>query len=222
MGETGALPAVDTAAGRPPAMMIRVLLAQDRNLIRGALAALLDREDDIAVVAEAAERAEIAALAVRSRPDVVVLDLDLLGLDYLSTLHSLVAAIPGPGVLVLTDLRQSSLLSSTLPHEPRVGFVTKEAPPSRLPAAIRLMARGEPAVDPELAVHALTSRDNPLTRREREVLGMAAAGAPAKEIAAKLFLSAGTVRNYLSSSIGKTGARTRIEAIRIARDAGWL
>jgi two-component system response regulator DesR len=203
-------------------MVTRVLIAQDRTLIRGALAALLDREDDIAVVAEAAECADIVGQATRSRPDVVVLDLDLLGLDYLSALQSLVIKLPGTGLLVLTDLRQSSLLASTLPRERRVGFVTKEAPPARLAEAVRLMARGEPAVDPELAVHALTNRDNPLTRREREVLGMAAAGAPAKEIAAKLFLSAGTVRNYLSSSIGKTGARTRIEAIRIAQDAGWL
>jgi two-component system response regulator DesR len=203
--------------------LIRVLLAQDRTLIRGALAALLDREIDIKVVAQVGELDEVVRTARRCRPEVVVLDLDLVDIDHLSALAGLARALPGHGVLVLTDLKHSALLATKAPRElPRVGFLSKEAPPSRLLDAVRRMARGEATLDPELAVAALTGRGNPLTAREREVLGMAAAGAPAKEIAARLFLATGTVRNYLSSSMGKTGARTRIEAIRIARDAGWL
>jgi two-component system response regulator DesR len=203
--------------------LIRVLLAQDRTLIRGALAALLDREIDIKVVGQVGELDEVVRTARRCRSEVVVLDLDLVDIDHLSALAGLARALPGHGVLVLTDLKHSALLATRGHRElPRVGFLSKEAPPSRLLDAVRRMARGEPTLDPELAVAALTGRGNPLTAREREVLGMAAAGAPAKEIAARLFLATGTVRNYLSSSMGKTGARTRIEAIRIARDAGWL
>lgn len=175
------------------------------------------------VVAQVGELAQVVRAARRWRPDVVVFDLDLVDIDQLSALAGLSAALPGHGLLVLTDLKHSALLATEGPRTlPRVGFLSKEAPPTRLLEAVRRLSRGEPTLDPELAVAALTGRGNPLTAREREVLGMAAAGAPAKEIAARLFLATGTVRNYLSSSMGKTGARTRIEAIRIAREAGWL
>jgi two-component system, NarL family, response regulator DesR len=201
----------------------RVLLAHHGTLLRGALAALLGRESDIDVVAEVAELGEVVAAARRRRTDLVILDLDLVDMDHLSVLASLTHALPTQGLLVLTDVRQSALLATTASRElPQVGFVSKQAPPTRLVEAVRQLARGEPTLDPQLAVAALTGRGNPLTAREREVLVLAAAGAPAKEIAARLFLATGTVRNYLSSSMGKTGARTRIEAIRIAQDAGWL
>jgi two-component system response regulator DesR len=203
--------------------VIRVLLAHGRTLIRGALAALLGQEVDLDVVAEVAELHQVIAMAHRSRPDLVILDLDLVDTDHLAALASLTQALPNKALLVLTDVRQSSLLAATASRElPQVGFVSKQAPPARLVDAVRKLSRGEPALDPQLAVAALTGRGNPLTAREREVLMLAAAGAPAKEIAARLFLATGTVRNYLSSSMGKTGARTRIEAIRIAQEAGWL
>ena len=192
-------------------------------MIRGALAALLGQEDDIEVVADVASLADVVPMAERCRPDLVILDADLVDMDHLAALTTLARALPNKGLLMLTDVKQSALLASTASRElPLVGFVSKQAPPVRLVDAVRKLSRGEPAVDPTLAVAALTGRGNPLTAREREVLVLAAAGAPAKEIAARLFLATGTVRNYLSSSMGKTGARTRIEAIRIAQDAGWL
>jgi two-component system response regulator DesR len=209
----------DSAAG---CALIRILLAQDRTLIRGALAALLRQEADIEVAGEVAELGDVVTAARRCRAEVVILDLDLVGIDHLSALARLTRALSGQGLLVLTDIRQSALLAAA-PHDlSQVGFVSKQAPPTRLVEAVRKLAKGEPTLDPQLAVAALTGRGNPLTAREREVLVLAAAGAPAKEIAARLFLATGTVRNYLSSSMGKTGARTRIEAIRIAQDAGWL
>jgi two-component system response regulator DesR len=217
-------PVDDHGGGRPArSTLIRVLLAQDRTLIRGALAALLGQEADIDVVADVAELGEVVPAARRCRPDLVILDLDLVEIDHLSTLAALTRALPGDGLLVLTDVKQSALLATTVARElPQVGFLSKQAPPARLVEAVRKLANGEPTLDPQLAVAALTGRGNPLTAREREVLMLAAAGAPAKEIAARLFLATGTVRNYLSSSMGKTGARTRIEAIRIAQQAGWL
>jgi two-component system, NarL family, response regulator DesR len=216
---------VDDHGGGQPARstLIRVLLAQDRTLIRGALVALLGQEADIDVVADVAELGEVVPAARRCRPDLVILDLDLVDTDHLSTLAALTRALPGDGLLVLTDVRQSALLATAVARElPQVGFLSKQAPPARLVEAVRKLANGEPTLDPQLAVAALTGRGNPLTAREREVLLLAAAGAPAKEIAARLFLATGTVRNYLSSSMGKTGGRTRIEAIRIAQEAGWL
>jgi two-component system response regulator DesR len=203
--------------------VIRVLLAQNGTLIRGALAALLGQEADIDVVADVAELGEVVAAARRCHTDLVILDLDLVDIDHLSALAGLTRALPSQGLLVLTDVRQSALLATAAPRElPQVGFVSKQTSPTRLVEAVRQLARGEPTLDPQLAVAALTGRGNPLTVREREVLMLAAGGAPAKEIAARLFLATGTVRNYLSSSMGKTGARTRIEAIRIAQEAGWL
>jgi two-component system response regulator DesR len=203
--------------------VIRVLLAHGSTLIRGALAALLRQEADLDVVAEVGAIRDVVPMAHRCTPDLVILDLDLVDIDHLAALASLSGALPNKALLVLTDLKQSSLLATTASRElPQVGFVSKQAPPARLVDAAQKLSRGEPALDPQLAVAALTGRGNPLTAREREVLVLAAAGAPAKEIAARLFLATGTVRNYLSSSMGKTGARTRIEAIRIAQEAGWL
>jgi two-component system response regulator DesR len=203
--------------------VIRILLAHGRALLRGALAALLSLETDVDVVAEVGGLDEVVPMARRCRPDLVILDLDLVDIDHLAALAELSRALPNKALLVLADVKQSSLLASTASRElPQVGFVSKQAPPARLVEAVRKLSRGEPTLDPQLAVAALTSRGNPLTTREREVLALAAAGAPAKEIAARLFLATGTVRNYLSSIMGKTGARTRIEAIRIAQEAGWL
>ncbi len=203
--------------------MIRILLAHGRALLRGALAALLCQEADVDVVAEVGGLDEVVPMAHRCRPDLVILDLDLVDIDHLAALSNLSRALPNKALLVLADVKQSSLLANTASRElPQVGFVSKQAPPARLVEAVRKLSRGEPTLDPQLAVAALTGRGNPLTTREREVLVLAAAGAPAKEIAARLFLATGTVRNYLSSSMGKTGARTRIEAIRIAQEAGWL
>ena len=201
--------------------LIRVVLAKDGALTRGAMAALLGQEDDIAIVAESAHGPEVLAAATRHRPDVVLLDAELPAADWRSLCPELWKTAPGCQVLVLVDTRQCGRVARTFPRwAPRVGFVVSEAPPLRLVEAIRRMARGEQFLDPDLAVAAVTALDNPFTLRELEVLKLAAKGV--REIASQLCLALGTVRNHLSRIITKTGARTRIEAIRIAQDAGWL
>lgn len=204
--------------------MIRVLLAQRGRLVREALSAVLAAENDLEVVAQLAHADEVLPTARRDRPHVAVLDIALPGPTPVTELcPTLCTALPACGVLILLDRQSGPGVGRSLARlAPRVGFLSMETSPYDLVESVRQLARGEPVLDAEVAVAALTAGENPLTERECEVLRMAVDGAPAKEIAQKLFLSAGTVRNYLSRILAKTGARTRIEAIRIAQEAGWI
>lgn len=201
--------------------MIRVLLAEDQHLIRGALAALLMLEGDIQVVAEVGRGDEIVPAALAARPDVAVLDIELPGIDGLEAAEQLWQELPDCGVLVLTGYGRPGNLRRALQAHVR-GFLVKDAPAARLADALRRVARGERVVDPELVAAALEAGDNPLSPREVAVLRETAAGASADEVARRLHLSPGTVRNYLSNAMSKVGARNRLDAIRIARDTGWL
>lgn len=201
--------------------MIRVLLAEDVNMVRGALVALLSMEPDIEVVAEVDHGDRVVPMALECTPDIAVLDVDLPGVDGLAAATSLHEVLPSCGTLILTSLNRPGVLRRAL--SARVsGFLFKDAPPEQLAAAIRKVSAGERVVDPELVLAAWEHSQNPLTRREAEVLHLAAQGAPVGEIAAELFLSAGTVRNYLSVVVHKLNARNRVDAIRIAQAAGWL
>jgi two-component system, NarL family, response regulator DesR len=201
--------------------VIRVLIAEDMHMIRGALVALLTLEDDMTVVAELDRGDQILDAALRTRPDVAVLDIDLPGLDGLAAAASLHEHLPGCRTLVLTGLSQPGHLLRALTAHVR-GFIVKDAPASTLAAGIRAVAAGERVIDPELVAAALETGATPLTSRESDVLRAADSGLPTEQIAARLSLSPATVRNYLSNAITKVGGRNRIDAIRIARDAGWL
>lgn len=201
--------------------VIRVLIAEDMHLIRGALVALLSLEDDMEVVAELERGDEIVATAERVRPDVAVVDIDLPGLDGLTAAEQLHAVLPGCRTLVLTGLSQPGNLLRALKAHVR-GFIVKDAPADSLADGIRRVAAGQRVIDPGLVAAALETGASPLTGRESDVLRAAQDGISTGEIATRLSLSPATVRNYLSNAISKTGARNRIDAIRIARDAGWL
>lgn len=201
--------------------MIRVLVAEDQHLIRGALIALVGLEPDMEVVAEVDRGDEIEATALQARPDVAVLDIDLPGIDGLSAAARLQATLPTCQVLVLTGLTQPSHLLRALKTGVR-GFLSKDAPVDQLAAGIRSVADGVRVLDPALVAAALETGTSPLTDREADVLRAAASGDSVEQIAAALYLSGGTVRNYLSNAIAKLGARNRIDAIRVATDAGWL
>lgn len=203
--------------------VIEVVVALRGTLARGALAAVLAYEKDIEVVAELADAREVLRIpAAASAPQVVVLDMNLLETAEVSRVRELWSTVPDTRFLLLIDVHKPPAGRVLVQCAPQVGFVATDASPTRLVEAIRQMARGEAVLDPEVAVAALTAAENPLTPREREILAIAAEGAPAKEIAARLYLAVGTVRNNLSRILAKTGARTRIEAIKIAQDAGWL
>lgn len=201
--------------------MIRVLLAEDQAMVRGALAALLRMEGDIEIVAEAARGDEAVSLALATQPDVALLDIEMPGGDGLATASRLHHQLPTCRVLILTTFGQPGYLRRAL-ESSVVGFLVKDAPPAQLAAAIRRVAAGERVVDPTLAIAALSVGDNPLTDRECEVLQAAAGGASIADIALAVSLSVGTVRNYLSSAIQKLGARNSREAARIAKQKGWL
>ncbi|MEU4225594.1 response regulator transcription factor [Nonomuraea sp. NPDC026600] len=201
--------------------MIRVLIAEDMHMIRSALVALLSLEDDMEVVAEIERGDEVLAAALRVRPDVAVLDIDMPGLDGLSAAEQLFERLPGCRTLVLTGLSQPGNLLRALKVHVR-GFIVKDAPAQTLTDGIRRIARGERVIDPELVAAALETGSSPLTARETDVLRAAGTGISIAEIAVHLSLSQATVRNYLSNAIGKVGGRNRIDAIRISRDAGWL
>ncbi|GAA3146195.1 response regulator transcription factor [Planomonospora alba] len=201
--------------------MIRVLLAEDMHMIRSALVALLRLESDIEVVAEVVRGDEIVPAALRSRPDVAVLDIDLPGVDGITASVELRERLPGCRVLVLTALGRPGQVRRALGCGIEA-FLVKDAPGDRLADAVRRTAQGLRVLDPELVAAAMEYGSSPLTPREREVLAEAARGAPAEEIAARLHLSSGTVRNYLTGAIAKTGARNKVDAIRIAQDAGWI
>ncbi|MEV4253964.1 response regulator transcription factor [Spirillospora sp. NPDC049652] len=202
-------------------MTIRLLLADDQELIRTALAALLDLEDDFEVVAQVGRGDEVVAAAERERPDVALLDVEMPGLDGLAAAAVLTGRVPDCRVVILTTFGRAGYLRRAM-EAGAVGFVVKDAPAEALADAIRRVARGERVVDPALAAATLAAGASPLTARERDVLNASRSGASVAEIARKLFLSEGTVRNYLSAAIAKTGAQNRMEALRLADDRGWL
>jgi two-component system response regulator DesR len=201
--------------------VIRVLIAEDMHMIRGALVALLSLEADMEVVAELERGDQVLDAALRTRPDVAVVDIDMPGLDGLSAAEVLHERLPECRTLVLTGLSQPGNLLRALKVHVR-GFIVKDAPAENLADGIRRVARGERVIDPELVSAALETGSTPLTPREADVLRAAESGISTEEIGARLALSSATVRNYLSNAISKVGGRNRIDAIRIARDAGWL
>ena len=197
------------------------MVAEDEHLIRGALIALIELEDDMEVVADV-DRGDLVVAAARSaRPDVAVLDIEMPGIDGLTAAGLLRDEAPDVRVLILTGLGQPGHLTRAL--ETQVGgFMRKNAPSDELADAIRRVAKGQRFLDPELVAVALDLGTSPLTAREADVLSAAAEGGSTEDIGRALFLSSATVRNYLSNAISKLGARNRIDAIRIAREAGWL
>lgn len=201
--------------------MIRVLIAEDQHMIRGALVALLSFESDMRVVAELERGDQIVVTALSTRPDVAVLDIDLPGLDGLSAAEQLHQQLPECRTLILTGLGKPSNLLRALKAHVR-GFIVKDAPAQTLADGIRRTFNGERVIDPELVADALETGSSPLTTREADVLRAAESGITTEQIAVLLSLSPTTVRNYLSNAIGKVGARNRIDAIRISRNAGWL
>jgi two-component system, NarL family, response regulator DesR len=201
--------------------VIRVLLAEDQNLVREALAALLSLEDDIEVVAQVARGDEVAGAAAESKADVALLDIEMPGMDGLAAAAELRRASPGVKIVILTTFGRPGFLRRAM-ESGVSGFIVKDSPGSKLAGTVRRAVAGERVIDPDLAVAALSEGVNPLTQRERDVLAASADGSMISAIASRLYLSEGTVRNYLSSCIQKTGARSRAEALRIADDRGWL
>ena len=201
--------------------MIRVLLAEDQAMVRGALAALLSREPDIEVVAEVARGDEVVEAAQTAQPDVALLDIEMPGGDGLTTAQALRKAVPTCRCVILTTFGRSGYLRRAM-ESGAVGFLLKDAPAAELAVALRRVMAGERVVDPDLALSALSEGSNPLTPRERDVLSASLFGASLAEIAAQLVLSEGTVRNHLSTAMQKLGAQNRMEAARIAEQKGWL
>jgi len=200
--------------------MIRVLLVERMNLLRTSLATLLSYADDLLLVGELATMGETATVAHAVRPDVAVIDIEPLADDALVAVTELHESLPECAVLLLADADRPRPLHDPFPV-PVHGFVGRHIVPPELVRCIRRVAGGERVIDPELAA-ALAARRTPLTSREREVLRESASGVPSVEIARRLHLSAGTVRNYLSSILRKTGSRNRLEAVRVATEHGWL
>ncbi len=190
-------------------------------MLRKALVSLLELEPDIEVVAELETGSEIVERALEVRPDVAVLDIDLPGMDGIAAAARLHERLPGCRTLILTSLGRPGNLRRALDAH-AAGFLVKDSDPERLAAAIRAVAAGERVIDPQLAVATLEAGSSPLTVRESEVLRLAAEGEDVPQIAGRLFLSAGTVRNYLTTAVSKLGARNRMDAVRIARQSGWL
>lgn len=201
--------------------MIRLLLAEDQSMVRGAIAALLDLEGDLEVVAQVARGDKVVPAALAARPDVAILDIEMPGLDGLAAAAQVRTALPGTRVLIVTTFGRPGYLRRAMAAGAS-GFLLKDAPAAELAAAIRRVARGERVVDPTLALAALSEGDSPLSERERAVLAAATELGTIAEIADRLSLSEGTVRNHLSAAIQKVGARNRAEAARIAGDKGWL
>ena len=202
-------------------MTVRVLLAEDQAMVRGALSALLSLEDDIEIVAEASRGDQVLPAALHTLPDVALLDIEMPGGDGLEAAAVLHERLPSCLVVILTTFGRSGYLKRAM-ESGAVGFLLKDAPASELAKAIHRVVKGERVVDPALAAAALSEGDNPHTEREREVLAASEGGATIEDIAARLYLSEGTVRNYLSTAIKKLGARNRVEAARLAERKGWL
>ncbi|MEV5309204.1 response regulator transcription factor [Streptomyces sp. NPDC052610] len=201
--------------------MVKILLAEDVHMVRGALVALLELEPDLQVVASVDRGDLIVPSALETRPDVAVIDIDLPGTDGLTAATELHDRVPGCRTLILTSLGRPGTLRRAMAARVS-GFLLKDSPPSRLAQAVRSVAVGQRVIDPELALSAWEAPDNPLSPRETQVLRLAARGADAAEIADHLFLTQGTVRNYLTAIVDKLNARNRIDAIRIAEEAGWI
>ncbi|MEU0559934.1 response regulator transcription factor [Dactylosporangium sp. NPDC006015] len=200
---------------------IRLLIADDQALVRGALAALLDLEPDLSVVAEVGRGDEVVAAAREHRPDVALLDVEMPGIDGIAAAAALRKAMPGCKVLMVTTFGRPGYLRRAMAAGAS-GFVVKDTPARQLADAVRRIASGLRVVDPALAAETLASGDSPLTPREADALRAAREGGTAADVAGQLGLSEGTVRNHLSAAIGKTGARTRAEAVRLAEENGWL
>ena len=200
---------------------VRILLAEDQAMVRGALAALLALEADMEIVAEVARGDEVVAAALAAQPDVALLDIEMPGADGLTAAAEVRAKLPTCRILILTTFGRPGYLRRAM-ESGVVGFLLKDAPAAQLAAAIRWAMAGERGVDPTLAVSALSEGVSPLTERERMVLAAASHGASIAEIAASLYLSEGTVRNYLSVAMQKLGAHNRVEAAHLAEQKGWL
>ncbi|MBB2948219.1 two-component system response regulator DesR [Actinoplanes lutulentus] len=201
--------------------MIRLLLADDQALVRGAMAALLDLEPDLKVVAEVGRGDEVVAAAKEHEADVALLDVQMPGLDGISAARVLQQSVPSCRVLMVTTFGRAGYLKQAMAAGAG-GFIVKDTPARQLADAVRRVHQGLRVVDPALAAQSLAHGDSPLTERETDVLRAARDGGTVADIARELRLSEGTVRNHLSSAIGKTGARTRAEAVRLAVDTGWL
>ena len=201
--------------------MIRLLLADDQTLVRTALAALLELEDDFEVVAQVGRGDEVVAAAREAKPDVALLDIEMPGIDGLAAAAALAHEVPSCRVLILTTFGRPGYLRRAM-ESGALGFVVKDAPAEQLADAVRRVSAGERVVDPALAAATLAGGPSPLTGRERDVLVASRGGATVADIAAALFLSEGTVRNYLSAAIAKTGVRNRVEAVQLADERGWL
>ncbi|HEX6969204.1 MAG TPA: response regulator transcription factor [Micromonosporaceae bacterium] len=201
---------------------MRILLAEDVHMVRGALVALLELQPDFEVVAQCERGDTILAAATAHRPDVAIIDVDLPGLDGISAAKLLHEALPDCRILILTGMDQPSLLRRSLAAE-AMGVMLKYAPPTSLADAVREVAAGQRVIDPQIALAALSEKaTSPLSPRETEILTLTAHGFSASEIAAQLHLSTGTVRNHLTSITSKLNARTRVDAVRIAKNAGWI
>lgn len=201
--------------------MIRIVIAEDQRMLRGALASLLDLEDDIEVVGQAGDGEEALALIARLEPDVCLMDIEMPAKSGLDVAEELKRRRLNCRVIILTTFGRPGYFERAVKAGVQ-GYLLKDEPSERLAEAIRNVIRGEREISPELAFAVIREEDNPLTEREREILKLAAEGRTANEIASALYLSYGTVRNYLSSIMNKLEARTRIEAIEIARSKGWL
>ena len=201
--------------------LTRILLADDQTLIREALAALLSFEPDMEVVAQVGRGDEVVKAAAEHDIDVALLDIEMPGMDGLAAAGQLHRAQPDVKIVILTTFGRPGFLRRAM-QSGVSAFIVKDSPPDRLATAVRKALAGERVIDPDLAAAALAEGINPLTPRERDVLAASADGSLIAEIARKLYLSEGTVRNYLSACIQKTGARNRTEALRIAEERGWL
>jgi two-component system response regulator DesR len=200
---------------------IRILLAEDQAMVRGALTALLQMEEDIEVVAEVSQGDQVLPAALKSQPDVALLDIEMPGSDGLSAAQALHKSLPSCRIVILTTFGRSGYLRQAM-ESGAVGFLLKDAPADQLAVAIRRVMAGERVVDPDLALSALSDGDNPLTGRERDVLRASLDGASIADIATQFYLSEGTVRNHISAAIQKLNAQNRMEAAHLAREKGWL
>ncbi|CAL9410026.1 Transcriptional regulatory protein DesR [Streptomyces sp. enrichment culture] len=201
--------------------MLRLIVAEDVHMVRGALVALLELESDLHVVAQVGRGDEVLPTAESKRPDVAILDVDLPGVDGLTAAAQLRASLPECRILILTGLAAPGTLRRALAAQVD-GFLLKDAPPHTLADAVRRAASGERVIDPQLALAAWDSAEQSLTPREAEVLRLAADGEDIRAIAQELHLTVGTVRNYLTAVVSKLGARNRIDAVRIARSSGLI
>jgi two-component system response regulator DesR len=201
--------------------MIRILIAEDQGMVRGALASLLELEPDFEVVAQVGRGDEVLGVALGVRPDVALLDIEMPGSSGLDAAELLAAALPACRVLILTTFGRPGYLRRAM-EGGAAGFVLKDAPATELSATIRRALGGERVVDPGLAAAALSQGESPLTPREHEVLAASRNHATVAELAQTLYLSPGTVRNHLSSVMQKLDARNRAEAVRMAEERGWL